>query len=146
MAWEIVSTLFGPEVVNTAPKCCIDGCDNYADNAGNGNYHKRCSMHHKRKYEMNNWDYKKYRKDYCENIDSRLGFKCTTTIINPLWQIEVDHKDGDRTNNEPQNLQSLCSCCHKYKTMINEENLPKHKRKNYVLKEYEVLLSKLSAG
>ena len=32
----------------------------------------------------------KNKKDYCENIDSRLGFKCTTTIIDADWQLEAD--------------------------------------------------------
>lgn len=58
--------------------------------------------------------YLKYRKDYCENIDGRLGYTCTTTIV---WhgQLDVDHKDGDPSNNEPENLQTLCKCCHSYK-------------------------------
>ena len=30
------------------------------------------------------------------------------------WQL--DHVDGDPTNNDPGNLQVLCSACHRYKT------------------------------
>jgi hypothetical protein len=144
MSWEIVSTLFGPEIQNTAPKCCVEGCNNRADNAGNGKYHLRCSSHHKEKYKMNGWQYKQYREEYCENIDGRLGFTCTTTIMAPNWQIEVDHIDGDPTNNDPSNLQSLCNCCHRYKTMINEENLPRHKRKKMVEKEFQLLYGNLT--
>lgn len=29
---------------------------------------------------------------------------------------EVDHRDGDATNNDPDNLQSLCKPCHSAKT------------------------------
>lgn len=29
---------------------------------------------------------------------------------------DVDHIDGDRTNNERANLQALCRACHSYKT------------------------------
>jgi 5-methylcytosine-specific restriction endonuclease McrA len=64
--------------------------------------------------------YRKYRKTYCENVDARLGFKCTTTIL-LVAQLEVDHKDGNPSNNNEDNLQTLCGCCHKYKTIINED-------------------------
>ena len=60
----------------------------------------------------------KYRKDYCENVDGRLGHTCTTTIV---WegQLDVDHKNGDPYDNRPKNLQTLCKCCHSYKTWIS---------------------------
>ena len=64
--------------------------------------------------------YRKFRKTYCENVDSRLGFRCTTTILLSA-QLEVDHIDGNPSNNDPKNLQTLCSCCHKYKTILNED-------------------------
>lgn len=64
--------------------------------------------------------YRKYRKSYCENLDSRLGFVCTTTIIIPA-QLEVDHIDGNPGNNDPSNLQTLCGCCHTYKSFICED-------------------------
>jgi hypothetical protein len=59
--------------------------------------------------------YRKHRKDYCENQDGRLGFVCTANII---WDgmLDVDHKNGDPSNNHPSNLQTLCKCCHAYKT------------------------------
>ena len=61
--------------------------------------------------------YRQFRKDYCENIDQRLGYTCTTSIV---WdgQLDVDHIDEDPTNNEPDNLQTLCKCCHAYKSNI----------------------------
>jgi hypothetical protein len=59
--------------------------------------------------------YRQYRKDYCENIDGRLGFRCTTTII---WegQLDVDHIDENPKNDDLSNLQTLCKCCHAVKT------------------------------
>jgi hypothetical protein len=65
--------------------------------------------------------YRKYRKSFCENVDSRLGYKCTATI---KWDgmLDVDHIDGDPSNNEPKNLQTLCKNCHSYKTNINEDH------------------------
>ena len=64
--------------------------------------------------------YRKYRKDYCENIDGRLGFKCDYKI---QWegQLDVDHIDGNHNNNEESNLQTLCKNCHALKTNINED-------------------------
>ena len=63
--------------------------------------------------------YLKYRKSYCENIDGRLGYTCTTSNIpeefGDSW-LDTDHKNGDPTDNRPENLQTLCKCCHAYKT------------------------------
>jgi len=61
--------------------------------------------------------YRKYRKDYCENLDGRLGFECTTTVA---WNgmLDMDHKNGKPWDNRPENLQTLCKCCHAYKTNI----------------------------
>ena len=130
MAWEFLNTLWGPDIVNTAPKCVEPGCNAYADNAGNSRYHKYCSMHHKRKYLMNGWSYKQHRKDFCENQDGRLGFVCDCTIREHM--LTVDHIDGDHNNDDMENLQTLCWNCHRWKTMVNEENLPMHKRKKFL--------------
>lgn len=72
--------------------------------------------------------YTEYRKDCCENQDGRLGFKCT--YVNPSPEqlskldlapdfkgyLQVDHIDGDSSNNNPENLQTLCANCHTIKT------------------------------
>jgi 5-methylcytosine-specific restriction endonuclease McrA len=65
--------------------------------------------------------YRKYRKTFCENTDGRLGYTCTATIH---WDgmLDVDHIDGDPSNNNPKNLQTLCKNCHSYKTNINEDS------------------------
>lgn len=144
MAYEQVHTLFdGWQVINTAPKCRVMGCDNPADNAGvnkygKQTYHPDCAEHHKAKYQYKNGaktKYKGFKKDYCENIDGRLGFTCTSTILSPKWQLDVDHIDGDGSNHDESNLQTLCKCCHAYKTMIYEDNLPMAKRKSTVEKK-----------
>ena len=61
--------------------------------------------------------YRQHRKNYCENINGSLGlgYNCTTTIA---WEgmLDVDHIDGDPSNNDPSNLQTLCKCCHAHKT------------------------------
>ena len=64
---------------------------------------------------------KQHKKDYCENIDGRLEFKCEAVIINGC-QLEMDHIDGDRFNNVPENVQTLCKNCHAIKTRTSGDN------------------------
>ena len=87
-------------------------------------YH--CTEHHREElakkhnqptYAILVHPYLKNRKDYCENVDGRLGYKCTTTIVY-RGQLEVDHIDGNPYNHSKENLQTLCNCCHTYKTHI----------------------------
>jgi hypothetical protein len=78
--------------------------------------------------------YRKYRKDFCENIDGRLGYICTYTpppqeLIEEVIEsgfyssVEVDHIDGVPSNNDPKNLQSLCGNCHDFKTRMNGDTI-----------------------
>ena len=112
--------------------CSVVGCINKGqhlgkyyktgDRAGQPMRRDKCGKHHFIQYDINGWEYKKYRKEYCENIDSRLGFKCTTTIIDTSYQLEVDHIDEDHSNNNIDNLQTLCACCHRLKTKYYRVN------------------------
>lgn len=77
----------------------------------------------------------KYRKDYCENIDSRLGFKCNTRLPTkkmlkqagvdwiPKQFLEVDHIDGNSENDTEENYQTLCTHCHSIKGIQNGDHL-----------------------
>jgi hypothetical protein len=77
--------------------------------------------------------YRKYRKNYCENRDGRLEFPCVFKIpteeklkelgIKPgvMPFLDVDHIDGNPSNNEPENLQTLCKNCHSIKTLMNKD-------------------------
>ena len=130
------------------PNCQVPNCDKKAQLAGKSGkirYRKSkwvaekyecegyvCQRHHNHRLaEINGYEsitefnnslhpYLKYRKDYCENIDGRLGFECTTNIV---WKgmLDVDHKDGNSDHNDPSNLQTLCKCCHAYKTNLFED-------------------------
>ena len=82
----------------------------------------KCTKHHFMKYGIAGWEYKQHRKTYCENLDGRLGFKCTTTIMDTNYQLEVDHIDENNTNHNPKNLQTLCACCHRMKTKYYRTN------------------------
>ena len=119
------------------PKCIVDGCDKPGQHKGNYRingtpiFRKRCIAHHaehhaeKKGLTTTDWrnsfhPYLRLRKDHCENNDGRLGFTCTTTItISAVLQ--VDHIDGNPSNNEPENLQTLCACCHIHKTLANKD-------------------------
>lgn len=77
--------------------------------------------------------YLQHRKDYCENVDGRLGYTCN--YIPPTEQelidmglepsfkgwLQVDHIDGNPNNNDLSNLQTLCACCHNLKTYKNKD-------------------------
>jgi len=65
--------------------------------------------------------YRQYRRDYCENIDGRLGYMCTTNTSIWTGVLDVDHIDGNPSNNTEKNLQTLCKCCHAYKTNIYKD-------------------------
>jgi|SRR3990167_11185116 len=54
----------------------------------------------------------RFRKDRCEFC----GF-----IPVHLCQLDVDHKDGNKKNNEQANLQTLCANCHRLKTQLNQD-------------------------
>lgn len=107
-------------LANGVPKCVVDGCFNPGQNTGykkkdgSINYRKHCNGHHSLKYGMKG-GHKVFKKSYCENIDGRLGFVCTTSA-HDSYMLEVDHIDRNHHNSHPSNLQTLCAACHKYKT------------------------------
>ena len=120
---------------NPERNCCIAECDTIGQHMGrtrpDGSIIRRgyCANHHyerqalKKGITKTQWTnsfhpYRKFRKGYCENVDGRLGFQCTTTIF---WEgmLQVDHIDGNPTNNVEENTQTLCGCCHAYKTWKN---------------------------
>jgi hypothetical protein len=109
-----------------APTCVVAGCGKpqswkYKDNNGAPVYRNFCSKHHKVRTKL-----KGHKKEYCENKDgSILGFPCTANIIDPC-QLHIDHSDGDRYNNDPGNLVTLCANCHALKTKREKNHATKY--------------------
>ena len=113
-------------------KCSVEGCDKLGQHMGK--YRKdgspvrraKCAKHHSLDYGLSGWDYKRFRKDYCENRDGRLGFKCTSTIVDPEWQLDADHINGDPQSHKTlgaKAIQTLCKCCHAIKTRDEQDYL-----------------------
>jgi 5-methylcytosine-specific restriction endonuclease McrA len=123
-------------VLGRRPKCINDGCNNRGQFIGNYRkdgspiFRNYCALCHRKRsaskkgmtvaeWTNQSHPYLKYRKTYCENAKGDkagwLGYKCTTTIVHTL-QLDVDHLDGNPTNNDPDNLITLCKCCHSIKT------------------------------
>jgi hypothetical protein len=69
-----------------------------------------CYTSHMVKY----FPWRVFKKGKCEH--------CGFIPVN-LIQLEVDHIDGNKKNNDPLNLQTLCANCHKLKTFINKDFL-----------------------
>lgn len=55
---------------------------------------------------------RKHKKGSCEHC----GFTPENKGL-----LDVDHIDGDRSNNDPSNLQTLCKPCHQIKTIVNKD-------------------------
>ncbi len=108
------------------PKCIVEGCDKFGHNTGNYRvdgspiFRKQCHKHHSIRFGIGDWAYKIHRKNYCENKDGRLGFKCNYKI-QIEGQLQVDHKNGNPSDNRPRNLQTLCANCHVFKTLTNKD-------------------------
>ena len=97
--------------------CKVPGCTDRGQHTGHYRkdgstvYRDYCFFHHSQR--LGNVTDK---KSFCENVDGRLGFICTTKIHNRT-QLDIDHIDRDRDNNDPENLQTLCACCHRMKNL-----------------------------
>ena len=73
----------------------------------------KCKAVYKKAYNKSLYPYTVHKKNQCEHC----GFKPVH-----ISQLDVDHIDGDRWNNDPTNLQTLCANCHRLKTHLNDDS------------------------
>ena len=73
----------------------------------------KCKTVYKRNHNKSIYPYTVYKKDYCEH--------CAFKPVH-ISQLDVDHIDGDRFNNDPANLQTLCANCHRLKTHLSGDS------------------------
>lgn len=74
-----------------------------------------CARCNTKKYNTGHRKKWKYKKDMCE--------KCGFVPVHKI-ALHVDHIDGNSSNNDPSNFQTLCANCHAHKTYENKEFLP----------------------
>jgi len=73
----------------------------------------RCKAVYKRNIINSQYPYAVHKKNNCQ----KCGF-----IPVHISQLDVDHIDGDRWNNDPSNLQTLCANCHRLKTHLSGDS------------------------
>ena len=82
-------------------------------------YRAFCTKCHLARHDKGLQTKRKSKIKYCEEC----GFKAVHTC-----QLDVDHIDGDRNNNDPSNFKTLCSNCHRLKSFLNKDHLNKYIR------------------
>lgn len=99
----------------------VDGSSNFKRRCGGCDNQRFYGKRHIRKpYKKYSKAYYHLKKNYCEQCDFKALHQC---------QLDVDHIDGNRENNNESNLQTLCSNCHRYKTQISRDCYAKQYRK-----------------
>ena len=118
------------------PICINYGCDQPCAPRSN-RYRSHCWRCHKAGYKGEGLleGVTPWKTGICSNVDSHLGFPCPMDYDKAPWATktsttEIDHKDGNRTNNDLSNLEELCQCCHKEKGIQAGD----FKRQKYVYK------------
>src|SRR5712691_10781381 len=64
------------------------------------------------RYRQSDRGYRQHKKLACE----RCGF-----VPQHRCQLDVNHKSGDHTDNRPENLDTLCSNCHRLVTLAQRD-------------------------
>lgn len=112
------------------PICINHGCSqpviySHRDTYGNPRWRIHCS--HCQAASYGKWPHRAgvtpFKTGKCTNVDGHLGFDCMIKWSKvPAWakgMTEIDHIDGDSTNNNVENLDELCPICHKLKGQMN---------------------------
>lgn len=115
-----------------APECALPDCTNkvhYHKKDGNSYKWKMFCSQHRGKYKsvVDKWKL----TIGCQNIDAHHGFKCTSNITTAS-QLDVNHKDGDRHNQNADNLEILCRVCHQRVTIDNNHHTNRYINQTYL--------------
>ena len=89
------------------------------DKKKNDIQHYRCKNRHRDTVNKTKAPYRQFKKTYCEDAE------CTATILYAC-QLTVDHVDGNRHNNDPYNLMTLCHNCHALKSFRSNDYVNKY--------------------
>ena len=93
--------------------CEYKHCDNLFEYKSNKKFcSRRCKERSKESRTFSKRPYRLFVADKCSNC----GF-----IPIHICQLDVDHIDGNRNNNNILNLQTLCANCHRLKTYLNKD-------------------------
>jgi hypothetical protein len=78
-------------------------------------YCKSCCLTRIKKYGVRGGYevYRPYKKEFCEMCGFR-GLEC---------QLDVNHRDANHLNNKEDNLETLCSNCHRLVTFILQRSV-----------------------
>ena len=109
------------------PPCIVTGCGKNAaikikTKNGDPIYRNYCDKHHRMRSRIS-----LSKKHYCENQDGHLGWPCTSTIIDSC-QLQVDHIDGDRYNDDASNKSTICANCHSLKTKLHGNHSTRYQK------------------
>jgi len=110
---------------HTLPTCVNDGCNNNVQvrEWKYWSFKSECSTcATARKKGKTVAGVTQHKKDYCENHDGHLGWRCP--VPKQQWKgfensLDLDHLDGDHHNNNPENVMTYCKLCHGRKSLEN---------------------------
>lgn len=71
----------------------------------------------------------------CANVSGKYKFVCTSVIHDPS-QIQVHHIDGNKHNNNVENLEFLCANCHSLVTKLMGDNLTRYDYTNPMFDQF----------
>ncbi len=125
----------GQHLINARKtRCSVTGCENFLTAYQGPGSDKFCRQHQREQHEYGGLakgvkEHSFGRKDQCDacgfkpDEDDRFTSITDAKVRNAAIRsvLDVDHIDGNHSNNDPDNLQTLCKICHGVKTIVNAD-------------------------